>query len=207
MEKQAETTYSIHDLLRSRWSPRAFSSRPVPEEELLRLFEAARWSPSAVNSQPWAFIVTRKSDPDCFAGLAGTLTGRNQLWAPNAPVLVLAVAMPDPRTGAPGKYSYYDLGQAVAHLSIQASALGLHVHQMGGFDAERARQLFEIPEGCEPMTVIAIGYLGNVDDLPEDLREREQAPRVRKPVADFVFQNHWNEPLAAIRRPAGSSVN
>lgn len=196
MEKFAQTGHEIHDLLRGRWSPRAFARRAVAPEDLLSLFEAARWSPSGLNSQPWSFIVTTADQPE-HPKLVEILSGQNQLWAGNASVLVLSVTRLNPERPGANPYSYYDLGQSVAHLSIQAEALGLQVHQMGGFDHDKARELFEIPEGFEPMTVIAIGYSGRVEDLPEPLRERETMARSRKPLSDFVYDGHWNAPIEA----------
>lgn len=197
MEKFAETEHAIHELLKGRWSPRAFASQPVEREKILSLFEAARWSPSAANTQPWSFVAVTNEQPERHQKFVETLTGNNQAWAGNAPVLVLTVARPNPDRPAARVYAFYDLGQSVAHLNVQAEALGLQVHQMGGFDKEKARELFEIPEGYEPMTVIAIGYPGNPEELPEELRERELSARSRKQLSDFVFEGHWNSPLEA----------
>ena len=111
-------------------------------------------------------------------------------------ILALAVAKKEAMPGVNNHLAYYDVDQAVAHLTVQAGALGLVVHQMGGFDVPRARELFEIPEGYDPLTVIAIGYQGKLDDLPDVLRERETETRTRNPLMDFVFEQRWNEPLA-----------
>ena len=197
MHKPAETSHEIHKLLQTRWSPRAFSNRPIETGKLFSLFEAARWSPSGGNGQPLAFIVATQDDPEMHERIVGVMTGRNPSWASVAPVLVLAVARLNPERPAANPFAYYDLGQAVAHLSVQASALGLYVRQMGGFDHEKACHVCQIPDGYEPMTLIAIGYCGSPEDLPDDLREREKAPRTRKPLAEFVFKGHWNQPLAA----------
>ena len=194
MSNPTETNYEIHDLLKNRWSPRAFSSQPVEPEKLRSLFEAARWSPSGGNSQPWAYVVATKENP-AHQKLVQTLMGFNTVWAENAPVLVLTLAYLNPQRPGGNHYGYYDLGQAVAHLSIQAAELGLHVHQMAGFDAQKARELFEIPAGYVPTTVVALGYLGSAEDLPEELRQREAAPRTRKPLDEFVFSGQWGEPL------------
>jgi nitroreductase len=194
MEKPAETNHEIHELLRSRWSPRAYSPQPIEEEKLWSLFEAARWSASGGNRQPWAFILVSRSDYEMHEKLVALLSGRNKLWAKDAPVLILAVAKLNPQADN-HRFTYYDVGQAVAHLSIQASALGLYTHQMAGFDAEKARQLFQLPDDVEPMTLTAVGYLGNAESLPDDLRERELAPRTRNPLADFVFHESWGRPL------------
>ncbi|HVO42148.1 MAG TPA: nitroreductase family protein [Aggregatilineales bacterium] len=195
MEKPAVNDHPIHDLLKNRWSPRSFSDRPVATEDLLSLFEAARWSPSGGNAQPWAFIVVTQADPEAHRNFVEILTGRNPLWAKDAPVLVLSIAKREYQPGTANPYAYYDLGQAVAHLTMQASTLGLSVHQMGGVDKLKARALFDIPEGYDPVTAIAIGYQGDLSALPEGLRERELEARTRKPLTDFVFGQRWNEPL------------
>lgn len=195
MQNPAQKEHPIHELLQTRWSPRAFSNQTVEPEKLLALFEAARWSPSGGNSQPWSFIVVTKNDRDMFDKLVNATSGRNMAWAHLAPVLMLTVAKPG-RPGTPiSRYSYYDAGQAVAHLSIQASALGLYVHQMAGFDNVKVRELFQLPAETEPMTVVAIGYYGNAENLPEDLRAREVLPRTRKPLTQFVYGPQWGVPL------------
>ncbi len=205
MTRLAQTTHPIHELLEARWSPRAFSSQPIEADKLQSLFEAARWSPSGGNTQPWYFVVVTKADGEIHQKLVETMSGQNPNWTKNVPVLVLAVAKLNPDRAAFNKYAYYDLGQAVAHLTVQAGALGLHVHQMGGFDGEKARQLFEIPADYEPVTISAIGYAGNLEDLPQDLQVRETAPRTRKPAKEFVFENQWGQSagLFAERELAG----
>jgi nitroreductase len=206
MEKPAETQYAIHDLLKFRWSPSAFSTQPVEPEKLLSLFEAARWSPSGGNTQPWAFVVGTLDDKQTHDKFLETMTGRNPLWAKNAPVLVLAVAKLSPERPERNRYAYYALGQSVAHLTTQAGALGLRVHQLAGFSGEKARQAFDLPEDFDPVTIFAIGYEGDLNDLPEDLRERELLDRTRKPLTDFVFSGRWNQPLALseLASPASS---
>jgi nitroreductase len=195
MQKNAQTDHPIHDLLKTRWSPRAFSAQPVENKKLLSLFEAARWAPSGINIQPWAFIVTNQQAPEPFAKLLGTLSERNQLWAKDVPVLVMSIFNGEREPGKPNPWAAYDLGQSVAHLSIQASALGLFVHQMGGFDRQKAAQAFELPTGYEPMTVFAIGYPGDPASLPDGLRERELETRTRKPLSEIVFDGAWKQPL------------
>ena len=196
MQKPADTQYAIHDLLKNRWSPRAFSSRPIEPEKLISLFEAARWSPSAGNSQPWSFVVATHKNLTVHEKLVATMTGNNPRWAQRVPVLILALARTNPEKPEANPFAYYDLGQAVAHLTIQAAALGLDVHQMGGFDRMRARELFEIPDGYDLMTVIAVGYPGDPANLPDDLRDRELLPRTRKPVSEIAFQERWNQPIS-----------
>jgi len=194
VNKPAETRYAIHEILKQRWSPRAFSSKPVEPEKLLSLFEAARWAPSGGNAQPWTFIVAQRGE-SMHARFIEIMMGRNAEWANNVPVLVLAVANTLRKPGVTNPYAVYDVGQAVAHLSVQAHALGLHVHQMAGFDASKIRELVGLPEGHDPVTIIAIGYQGDPSELPDDLQERERQPRTRKSLAEVVFAGHWNEPL------------
>ena len=195
MHKKADTQHDIHELLQSRWSPRAFSTRPVEADKLLSLFEAARWSPSGGNTQPWGFVVVTRENTETHRKLVETMSGRNATWAAHAPVLVLAVVRP-PRPGtAIGRFTYYDVGQAVAHLSIQATAMGLHVHQMGGFDGDKARLVAGVPDGHETMTLIAIGYYGSAEQLNDDLRANELAARTRRPLSETVFGERWGEPL------------
>ncbi|MDO8970254.1 MAG: nitroreductase family protein, partial [Saprospiraceae bacterium] len=134
MNKPATNLHPIHDLLKNRWSPRAYSAQPVEKQHLLSLFEAARWAPSSGNMQPWTFIVTTLADPEPHAKLVAALGERNQMWAKHAPVLVLSIVQRDREPGKPNLWATYDLGQSVAHLSVQATALGLFVHQMAGFD-------------------------------------------------------------------------
>jgi nitroreductase len=192
----------IHELLANRRSPRAFSERRVEPEKLLSLFEAARWSPSSANEQPWRFIVASKDDSPVFSFLLESLTEKNRRWATQAPLLVLALTQSTyTRSGRPYQHSWYDLGQSVALLSVQATAIGLAVHQMGGFDAETVRRLLSIPEGFEPVIVFAVGYPGQPDSLPEDLRLREQAPRSRKIVQEFVYTEEWGKPSSHIQVP------
>lgn len=196
MNKTAYNHYPIHDLIRTRWSPRAFSARPVKPEILQSLFEAARWAPSSMNAQPWIFLTaTVDGQPAAHALLAETLSENNRRWAPNAPVLVLALAKTEREPGRSNRYAAYDLGQAVAFLSLQATEMGLHLHQMGGFNAQLARERFAVPAEYEPLVVLAIGYAADPDALPEDMRERELAERSRIPQKDFVYAGDWGKPI------------
>ncbi len=205
MLKPADTQYDIHDLLKNRWSPRTFAKQPVDATTLLSLFEAARWSPSGGNSQPWSFIAITQDEPDLHQKLVETTSGNNKRSAHLAPVLILTVARLNAEKPEANRFAYYDLGQAVAHLTIQASAFGLDVHQMGGFDRDKARQLVDLPEGYDLLTVVAIGYPGELEHLPDDLREREALPRTRTPIAEIAFSGHWNQPLVTIE-PVGAAA-
>jgi nitroreductase len=192
MERFRDNVHPIHDLLRRRWSPRAFSDRPVEREKLLSVLEAARWAPSSNNEQPWHYIVATKDQPEEFAELLGCLVEKNQSWAKGAPVLMLSVASTVfARNGKPNRHALHDVGQAAADLTVQATALGLFVHQMAGFSIEKARETYGIPETFEPVAALALGYLGDPTVLPPDLRERELVLSGRKPIGEFVFGGSW----------------
>lgn len=191
--KEARTNYEIHEILKKRWSPRAFSERPVEIEKLQRIFEAARWSPSASNEQPWYFIVGRKGDTT-FDKIFETLVEFNQLWVKTAPVVALSVGRTASlKSGKPNSWFRYDVGQSLAHLTFQAAHEGLWVHQMGGFDEVLARKHFSIPEGFEAITAFVVGYIGDYQVLHPNLQKSELAERERKPLSDFLFSNTFGE--------------
>jgi nitroreductase len=194
MEKPADVQYPIHDLLRRRWSPRAFADRPVAPEVLRSLLEAARWAPSSSNAQPWYFIVATHDSREEFDLLLSCLVEGNAAWAKDVPVLMISVAKLTFDNGKPNRHAYYDLGQAAADLTIEATARGLFVHQMAGIHVDKARAALEIPEGFDPVAAIALGYPGDPENLPEPHRQRELAQRSRKPVDSFVFNGHWGHP-------------
>jgi nitroreductase len=201
LDKLAKSSFPIHELIAARWSPRAFAPRAVEPEVLGSLLEAARWAPSCFNEQPWSFLVAPAADADSFERLAACLSEGNA-WAKRAPVLMLSVAkLAFDRNGKPNRHAYHDVGLAVENLVLQAQALGLSVHQMAGFDVERARANLGIPAGHDPVAMIAVGYRGSADDLPDALRERELAPRSRKALAAFAFGARWGEPLRLAALP------
>ncbi|BDI29109.1 hypothetical protein CCAX7_11600 [Capsulimonas corticalis] len=194
MTQSSDHVPSLLPLLRERWSPRAYQDRAIEPEKLLSILEAARWAPSAANEQPWSFIVgVKATHPEAFHRLFEILLPGNQLWAGNASALILSVAKTLNSKDQPNKYAFYDVGQAAAFLTVQAAALGLHVHQMAGFDAAKARESLSIPEGYEPVAAIAVGYRGDPNSLPENLRERELAARVRRPLTEIAFDGQWGE--------------
>ncbi len=161
------------------------------------MLDAARWAASSNNEQPWRFIVARKSDGPFYDQMLSLLAPSNQSWAKTAPVLIFTAAKKDfTRDGKPNLHAMHDTGAALAHLFLQATALGLHAHGMAGFDREKARTELGIPDGFELGAAVALGYLGSPDDLSEPYREREKAARQRKPLSEIVFGGHWNEPLA-----------
>lgn len=194
MEKPAEATHPIHELLRRRWSPVAFSDRRVDPETIGSLLEAARWAPSSFNEQPWSFIIATKDDPAEYERLLSCLIEFNQQWARKAPVLMLTVAsLKFARNQKDNRHAFHDVGLAAANLVVQATSLGLVVHQMAGILPDKAREVFGIPEGYEAVTGIALGYSGDAAKLDEKLRRREQAPRSRKPLVEFVFTGRWGQ--------------
>ena len=191
MQKPAPTNFPVHDLIRDRWSPRAFSEKPVDREILASLFEAARWAPSSNNEQPWAYFVATKDNAEDFAKMVSVLVEFNADWAKNAPVLLLAVSRLKFQNGNPNRNAFYDTGAATALLTVEATHRGLGVHQMAGFDPAKAKQVFEIPEDCEPIAAIAIGFPGDPNSLSQKLQDRENAPRTRKPLTEFVMSGRW----------------
>jgi nitroreductase len=192
MQKPAPSDFPVHELIRERWSPRAFADKPVPQNVLRSIFEAARWAPSSYNEQPWAYLVATRDDKDSFQKMLSVLVQFNADWAKGAPVLALAVSeLAFAHNNAPNRNAYYDTGAASALLSVEATAHGLSVHQMAGFDPEKARQVFGIPAGWEAIAALAIGYPGDPASLPQHLKDRETAPRTRKPISEFVMSGHW----------------
>lgn len=188
MNKTAETDAPIHNTLAVRWSPYAFSNRPVPPVDLRSLFEAARWAPSSFNEQPWRFIVGIRGADETHAGIVSCLSEGNQVWASAAPVLAIGVIMKTfAANGKPNKAAPHDLGLASANLATEATRRKLHVHMMIGVDPDAARRVFSIPEDAEAYTAMAIGYRATGAGADPALRERENKPRTRNRVADFVF--------------------
>lgn len=195
LHKHAETSAPIHDIISRRWSPRAFDSRLVEPEKLRSLFEAARWAASSYNAQPWYFIVATKDEPENYKKILECFVEFNQGWAKSAPAVAISVAATKfAHNGEPNRHGFHDVGQAAANLALQASNLGLQVHQMGGILPDKAKQVFHIPEGYEAVAGIAIGYPGDANVLPDKLREQEHGPRQRKPLESFVFAGDWGKP-------------
>jgi len=193
MDKPAPTDHPVNDLVRDRWSPRAFADRAIGDAEIDSLLEAARWAPSARNSQPWRFLVTRREDAAEFERMLACLVPGNQRWARRAAVLMVAVAVLADHKDRPLPHALYDTGQAVAWLSAEATARGIRVHQMGGFDPDAVRASYGVPEGARPITAIALGYPGDPEGLDDDLREQELATRNRRAQSEFVFARSWDQ--------------
>ena len=197
-DNRAMTDVRIHDIIAQRWSGRAFDvHKPVSREHIIALLEAARWAPSCFGDEPWRFIVWDKNtDPAGWQKAFACVVEFNQQWVKNAPVLLLSIASSLFREhGKPNRWGQYDTGAAAENLSLQAVTLGLMAHQMGGFDAEKARQTFNIPAQYECMAMIAVGHPAAPETLTEDLKLRELAQRKRRPLQECFFEGVWEAPV------------
>ena len=200
-KKQIDTSQFIHDLLATRWSGRAYDpGRPVTRAQLLSLLEAARWAPSCFGDQPWRVMVwDRVNDPANWQRAFAALAEGNQSWAAAAPILLLASADSVlTANGSPNRWGPYDTGAAMMSLCIQATSLGLMVHQMGGFEPERIRAEFAIPERYSPMAMATIGYQLPESAIPADMKEREFAPRRRRALGENFFESGWEVPVRTL---------
>lgn len=191
--KHAPDVAGVEDLIRQRWSPRAFADKDVSTDTLKSIFEAARWAASSSNEQPWRFLVGRRGD-ETYQKIFNSLVEFNQSWAKSAPILVLSVAKKTfTAKGNVNRTALHDTGMATANLMLQATANGLHTHSMAGFDGDQVRASFAIPSDFEIGAVTAIGYFGDPASLPEHLLKIEVAPRQRKSLEEFVFSD-WEKP-------------
>ena len=198
MQKPAITKVPINEVIAQRWSPRAFDdTKDISNEQVIALLEAARWAPSCFGDQPWRFIVWNKStDAAAWQQAFDTLAPSNQTWVKNAALLILVCA--DTLFGhnqTPNRWAQYDTGAAAENLCLQASSVGLAAHQMGGFNSDLACEKFAIPSQYTPMAMLAVGYEGDANDLPDDLKTRELAARKRKPLGELFFNGAWGKPI------------
>jgi len=178
----------VHKLITDRWSPRAFDDRAVDYDKIHLLFEAAKWAPSSRNAQPWRFIFATKemSDYKVFIDL---MTEVNQQWASTAPLLVMPLAQViSTYKNRPNRLAFFETGMAVGNLLAQATAMDLMVHQMSGYDHERAKETLVIPTRYEPMSIMAIGYKGEPAKLPSDVAAWEKRERTRMEMSKFLVQ-------------------
>ncbi len=190
------STFPDHILLNpgieKRRSTVSFSPKPIEPQKIHLMFEAARWAPSSYNEQPWRFIYGTNDDPGNYGLLIDLLTEGNKEWVKNAPMIILSAAKLDfTLNGNPNFYARHDVGLATQNLMIQAVHMGLMAHPMGGFDMKKAVSSCGIPDSYEPVAMIAVGYPGEINKLPENLLKREKAERVRKPQNDIVFRGKW----------------
>lgn len=193
MTTPADNDKALIEPIAKRWSPRAFAEREPTDDELALVFEAARWAASSFNDQPWRYIVVRRGEPEFADALAGLVPG-NQAWAHAAPVLGFSLTSPTfSKTGKPNRHAWHDVGAASAQLSIQAASFGLMVHQMAGIDREVVRERFSVPESLEIVAGLALGWPGDPESLDEPLRERELAPRSRKPLSQMLIRGRFGD--------------
>lgn len=191
--KHAPAVPGVEDLFLRRWSPRAFADKDVSNDDLGKIFEAARWAASSYNEQPWRFFLGRRGDAT-YQKIFDTLVEFNQGWAKSAPVLILSVGSNKfAQNGKSNQYSIHDTGAATANLSLQATALGLHTHSMAGFDHAKARRAFNVSADYDIGAVTALGYLGDPNTLHDQMRAQETLPRQRKPLSEIVLAD-WDKP-------------
>ncbi len=199
IDKKAETQVRINPLITSRWSGRAYDpQREIKREQLLAMLEAARWAPSCFGDEPWRYIVCHSPDDrQAWQNLLDCLSEGNQQWARQAPMLILVMA--DTLFSHDEKknpWADYDTGAASISLCLQATALGLMTHQMGGFDTDRARQAFAVPQRYRPMSVIAVGYQLAKERISDDMLERELSERRRRPLDERFYAGRWGEKIS-----------
>ena len=199
MSKHATPDHPIHELVAGRWSPYAFADRPVATDDIRSILEAARWAASSYNEQPWSYIVATKDDGEDYGKLLACLVPPNQAWAKAAPVLMLAVVTLNfTRNGKPNAAAMHDIGLAAGNMSLEATARGILVHQMIGILPDVARETYAIPDGSEALTALAFGYAADLETADEELRKRDQTPRSRKPLGEFVFSGRWGSTAALV---------
>ncbi len=193
-EKSAITQEPIHHIIAQRWSPRAYDpTQKVTIQQIAALLEAARWAPSCYGNEPWRYVVCDKNtNSTAWNNAFQCLAEANQVWCQNAPVLLLAVTSNlFKHNGAANRWAQYDCGAASENLCLQAVTLGLIAHQMGGFNPDKAKEIFHIPEEFTCMTMIAVGYQAKSNTLTGDYLEREQEPRTRVPLTEIGFMGDW----------------
>ena len=199
-DRLAQTSKPIHDLLARRWSPRAFDpNRPVSRDQLRTLLEAGRWAPSCNGDEPWRYLIWDKArDPAGWQKAFECLSENNKKWVKNVPLLMLSCAGSTfEATGKPNRWTQHDTGAASVSMALQAAAMGLIIHQMGGWDVEKARAAFAIPPEYTPMAMIAVGYQASPDILDDETKAKELRPRARKPLAERFFEGGWGKGFAA----------
>jgi nitroreductase len=191
---------NVIDVVAKRFSPRAYSGQAVEKEKLLTLLEAARWSASSYNEQPWRFIVATKEKPEAFQKMLGVANDWNQKWATLAPVLILTITKKTfSHNNNPNKHAWHDIGQTVATLALEAAHHDLYIHQMAGIHADKARELFNVPDDFDVVSLFTLGYLGDIKDLPEEFHENEKRKRERKPLSEIVFEGEFGNAAALVK--------
>lgn len=184
---------AVQEVIKKRKSLVLFSQREIEQEKLDQIFESARWAPSSYNEQPWRFIYASKSDKENYEKMEASLFESNKAWAGSAPMLITVLAKTNfSHNNQVNRHAYYDVGQAVATLALQATELGLYLRQMAGFDAEKLIRYLGIPEGYDPVAIIAMGYEGTVDDKTDErLAWKQNHKRTRKDLDELVKTGNW----------------
>ncbi len=196
--KNASTRYPINELIGKRWSGRAYDpDRTLTSQQIISLLEAARWAPSCFGDEPWRYIVcNRVTHPAAWQMALDALNESNRVWVSKASVMILGFANTVMKhNGKPNRWGDYDTGAATMSLCLQATAMGMMVHQMGGYDTDKVRSSFNVPDTFTPMAILSIGYQLPVDSIPDALKEREMAPRVRRPLEENFFEASWGTPI------------
>jgi nitroreductase len=198
ISKPAKTSTPIDELIAKRWSPRAFDAEhDLTQPQVTALLEAARWAPSCYGDQPWYYVVCHKSsNPHAWEDAFSCLVPFNQAWVKNAPLILLSTCQDTfHHNGEPNHCAQHDTGAASENLCLQAASMGLAAHQMAGFDADRAIQLFSIPKGYTTLAMIAVGYQTSETVLSKDLMLLEQGERKRDSIEKHFFNGTWGERL------------
>ncbi|MCO5252448.1 MAG: nitroreductase family protein [Candidatus Kapabacteria bacterium] len=196
--KRAVTSEPINEVIKNRWSPRAFDrNRRVSREMLVSICEAARWAPSCFNDQPYRYIVwDYHHNKSAFDRAFNCLGEWNQKWVQTAPVLFVALADSIFRkTGKDNRWAQYDTGAASMNICLQATSLGLMAHQMGGFEGDKLKKEFGIDQRFTPMAMIAVGYQAEIEVLDESYHKDELKARERIPLGRNFFDSEWEVPI------------
>lgn len=194
MKPKITPEYPINKLISKRWSPRAFDNTSLSHDQMNQLFEAMRWAPSSFNEQPWKVIYAIRSEESNFNKLLGCLGEWNQNWAKTAGALILTITKNTFNLdNSENKHAWHDIGLAIGNLSLQATDMGIYLHQMGGIERDVIKSTFDIHEGYTPVTGIALGYPGDINQIPEDIQEDELKAQERKSIAEFAFNTHFKK--------------
>jgi nitroreductase len=188
-------TELILEIIQERWSPYSFSSAPVEDYKLKAMFEAAGYAPSCNNEQPWMFVYATQQNMEVFNNYTEFLADSNRIWAKHAYALIISLARTKfSLNGKSNRYAFHDTGMAVSNLLIQALAMDVYVHQMGGFSIEKVKEYFNLNDDIEPVAIMAVGYLGDGISLSPELLKRDEKRRPRKSVNEYSFKNSFTDP-------------
>ena len=184
--------HPVHELITKRWSPYAYSNKLIPPDDLRSIFEAARWAASSFNEQPWRYIVTKRDDEEAFAKALSCLMESNQPWAKECGALGFGcVSTTFARNGKTNRVAEHDLGLATGNLTLEATKRGVYIHQLGGIYVNKVKEVFGLPEGFVAVTGIALGYLDESGNAPEEIQKRDAGERKRRPLGKYVFGTAW----------------